>query len=79
MLVEDIGQGQCSLIVDESTEKSCTKELGIVRYFARKSDSFATRFSGLVPITDTPANGIFLALKSFLDSCNVEHVTACWY
>lgn len=73
MLLEDIGQQPYSLILDESTDRSCTKELGVVvRYFSDRTGDFVTQFLGLIPISDASAHGIFLALKSFLELCKLN-------
>lgn len=73
MLLEDIGEQPYSLIVDESTDISCEKELGVVvRYFSKRANDFLTRFLGLISITDASATGMFNELKSFLESCNLD-------
>lgn len=77
MLLEDIGEQPYSLIIDESTDISCEKEMGVVvRFFSMKADDFQTRFLGLIPITDASANGMFVELKSFLELCHLD-LTKC--
>lgn len=64
---------QYSLIVDESTDVSCTKELAVVaRFFSRSEKDFLTAFLGLVPVTDASAEGLFSELKALLDACKLN-------
>ncbi|KAL3205574.1 hypothetical protein MRX96_040752 [Rhipicephalus microplus] len=72
-LLKDMTAAQYSLIVDESTDVSCTKELAVVaRFFYRSKRDFLTAFLGLVPVTDASAEGLFSELKALLDACKLN-------
>nr|XP_037270232.1 uncharacterized protein LOC119161823 [Rhipicephalus microplus] len=72
-LLKDMTAAQYSLIVDESTDVSCTKELAVVaRFFSRSKRDFLTAFLGLVPVTDASAEGLFSELKALLDACKLN-------
>ncbi|XP_064488440.1 uncharacterized protein LOC135400538 [Ornithodoros turicata] len=72
-LLADMTGSKYSLIIDESTDVSSTKELAVVsRYFSYGRSKFCTSFLGLIPVYDASATGIFSSLKAFLDSCNIS-------
>lgn len=46
--------------MDESTDISCEKELGVgICYFSKRVNDFLTLFLGLISITDASATGMF--------------------
>ncbi|XP_047543248.1 uncharacterized protein LOC125075583 [Vanessa atalanta] len=75
-LIEDIGQQkyrQYSLIIDESTDISTSKQLGIViRYFSRKLKKVVSSFLSLEPLKTSDAVGIVEALFSCLQKYGLD-------
>ncbi|XP_047039292.1 uncharacterized protein LOC124644115 [Helicoverpa zea] len=66
-LIKDIGQQKYSLIIDESTDISTSKQLGIViRYFSRKLKKVVSSFLALEQLETSDAVGIVKALLSCL-------------
>ncbi|XP_068227734.1 uncharacterized protein [Palaemon carinicauda] len=66
-LEEDIGDRKYSILLDESTDISVVKYLGLaIHYFSEKSQKLVSTFLHLAPLEDCDANGIVHALKSSL-------------
>ncbi|CAG9792674.1 unnamed protein product [Diatraea saccharalis] len=66
-LKQDIGSGKFSLLLDESTDISITKYLGLVIiYYSLKAKKITTSFLKLAPLTECTADGIVSALKDTL-------------
>ena len=66
-LVRDIGDSPYALIVDEATDVSVSKFLGIcVRYHSKKRKRFVTDFLGMVQVTDCTGKGLSDATKEYL-------------
>ncbi|CAH2108899.1 unnamed protein product [Euphydryas editha] len=66
-LIKDIGEQKYSLIIDESTDISTSKQLGIViRYFSRKLKKVVSLFLALEQLETSDAIGIVKALLSCL-------------
>jgi len=52
-VLEDVGDSDYALIVDEATDVSATKFMGVcIRYFSKKREEMITDFFGIVPVTD---------------------------
>lgn len=69
-LVDDFKDKKFAIIVDESTDISCMKNLAImVRYFSEKEKNVATRFLCLMPITDASGEKIFEAMNTAITEC----------
>ncbi len=67
-LLEDLKDQSYSLIIDESTDIGMDKQLCvIVRYFSHKRSCIVTTFLGIIPLECGTAEGIFTALRQFLD------------
>lgn len=66
-------QQKYSLIIDESTDISTSKQLGIViRYFSRKLKNFVSSFLALEPLKTSDATGIVEALLSCLQKYGLD-------
>ncbi|XP_068210356.1 E3 SUMO-protein ligase KIAA1586-like [Palaemon carinicauda] len=66
-LKEDIGDRKYSILLDESTDISVVKYLGLaIHYFSENSQKLVSTFLHLAPLEDCDANGIVHALKSSL-------------
>ncbi|KAH9366341.1 hypothetical protein HPB48_006207 [Haemaphysalis longicornis] len=62
-----------SLIVDESTDVSCTRELAVVqRSRSRNAGECTAPFLALVPSYDASADGLFPDLKALLSNCDLD-------
>lgn len=58
-IVSDLGDQEYSLLIDESTDISVSKILGVsIRYFSRSLKNIISTFLGLVQIEDGTANSI---------------------
>lgn len=72
-LVEDIGDGPYSLIIDESTDVSVAKYMAIcIRYFSPKQKNIITDFLGIIIITDASALSLYEELTSYLKNINLS-------
>lgn len=66
-LKEDIGDRKYSVLLDESTDISVLKYLGLaIVYFSEQSRQLVSTFLHLAPLHECDANGIVRALKSSL-------------
>lgn len=66
-LVRDIGESPYALIVDEATDVSVSKFLGMcVRFFSKERKHFVTDFLGLVLVRDCTGKGLSDATKEYL-------------
>ncbi|XP_040077359.1 uncharacterized protein LOC120849243 [Ixodes scapularis] len=73
LLVADIGDSKYSLIIDEATDVSTTKLLGVVvRYFSAAQKSIVTTFLALIELDDGTAVTIVKALKSLLTRMGLD-------
>ncbi len=67
-LLEDVGNGPYSLIVDESTDVTTKKQLCIViRYYSKKLSRIISTFAGMINIVAGDSLTIANALFKFLD------------
>ncbi|KAK4294470.1 hypothetical protein Pmani_032903 [Petrolisthes manimaculis] len=72
-LRQDIGGSRYSLLIDESTDISVVKILGItVRYFSKGLQKIVSTYLGLVEIADGTAVSIVLAIKNLLQNVELE-------
>lgn len=72
-IVTDLGDQEYSLLLDESTDISVVKLLGIsIRYFSRSSKKIISTFLGLVEIEDGSANSIVNGIKQVLLRLNIN-------
>lgn len=66
-LLDDVGDSPYALIVDEVTDCSITKFMGIcIRYFSKKRSEMVTDFLGLVQVTGCTGKQLSDALKGYL-------------
>ncbi|CAG9789188.1 unnamed protein product [Diatraea saccharalis] len=66
-IVSDSRDQQNSLLLDESTDISVSKLLGIsIRYYSRSSITIISTFLGLVELEDGTANNIVNGIKEIL-------------
>ncbi|KAK3914514.1 Protein ZBED8 [Frankliniella fusca] len=66
-LVKDIGNSKYSCIVDECTDNSVSKFMGVaVSYFSLKKKRMITDFLGLVQVTECSGKTLALAFKEYL-------------
>lgn len=69
MLFEDIGSQKYSVLLDESTDLSVSKLLGIViRYFSCRQNKVVSAFLALEPLSNADARGIVTALVNCLQA-----------
>lgn len=72
-LINDLKKSRFSLIIDESTDVGQEKQLCIVvRYYSSLLKRIVTTFLGIISITHGNADGIFNALKSFLEKNGLD-------
>ncbi|XP_068205152.1 uncharacterized protein [Palaemon carinicauda] len=72
-LREDIGDAKYSLIIDESTDISVVKLLGVViRYFSQKLQKIISTHLGLVEIESGTAASIVCAIKKLLEDVDLN-------
>ncbi|XP_029443390.1 uncharacterized protein LOC115083609 [Rhinatrema bivittatum] len=72
-LVQDISKVPYSLIVDESTDVSSTKQLCVVvRYFSRALNRMVSTFLGLIDLESETADGIASSVLGFLKKLNLD-------
>ncbi|CAG5090636.1 Similar to ZNF862: Zinc finger protein 862 (Homo sapiens) [Cotesia congregata] len=73
-LKNDIGTGKFSLLLDESTDISISKYLGIVIiYYSSALKKIITTFLKLAELSSCDANGIISALKNTLTEFNLNY------
>ncbi|KAH8036852.1 hypothetical protein HPB51_006121 [Rhipicephalus microplus] len=73
LLVADIGDSKYSLIIDEGTDISITKLLGVVvRYFSAARKSIVTTFLALIELDDGTAVTIVRALENLLTRMGLD-------
>lgn len=66
-LIDDIGEQDYSIILDESTDVSTIKYMAYcVRYFSRSLDQFVTDFLGFDEVFTATAESLFKNFKEFL-------------
>ncbi|KAK5925672.1 hypothetical protein CgunFtcFv8_018179 [Champsocephalus gunnari] len=69
-LVADVADQRFSLLLDESTDVSVSKYLGVVmRYFSNTRQTIVSTFLGLVQLEGGDARSIAQALVAFLEKC----------
>lgn len=70
-IVKDLGDREYSLLLDESTDISVVKMLGVsIRYFSRSLKRIISTFLGLVAIEDGTAISIVKGIKGLLTGIN---------
>ncbi|CAI5669915.1 unnamed protein product [Oreochromis niloticus] len=69
-LVADVGDQRFSLLLDESTDISVSKYLGVViRYFSNTKQTIVSTFLGLVELEGGDARSIARLVVGFLEKC----------
>ncbi|KAL0152560.1 hypothetical protein M9458_008748, partial [Cirrhinus mrigala] len=72
-LVADVGDQRFSLLLDESTDISVSKYLGVViRYFSDTKQTVVSTFLGLVELEGGDARSIACAVVGFLVKCGLK-------
>lgn len=72
-LRNDIGDSKYSLLIDESTDISVSKYLGIsIRYFSENTKTVITTYLSLEPLENGTADGILDALQNCLKNYNLD-------
>ncbi|CAG5037093.1 unnamed protein product [Parnassius apollo] len=72
-LLDDIGYQKFSIIMDESTDVSVSKHLGLViRYYSAAQERIVSIFLELVSIGSADARGIVNGLVSCLENYNLD-------
>jgi hypothetical protein len=72
-LLQDIGSSVYSLIIDESTDISVVKMLGvIIRYVSRDKKKIISTYLGLLPLADGTAATIVATLDSYLQEIRLS-------
>lgn len=72
-LVADIGDNKFSLLLDESTDISVSKYLGVViRYFSEIKTQVVSTYLGLIELAAGDARAIVTALMGFLAKCGLK-------
>lgn len=73
VLVRDLGDSKYSLLLDESTDISVSKYLGVViRYFSDREGKVISTFLGLVYLDKADATTIAKAVSDLLKSCEIK-------
>jgi len=73
VLLGDLGSNKYSLLLDESTDISVSKYLGVViRYFSPRAGEVILTFLGLVYLEKADATTIAKALSDLLAACGIE-------
>ncbi|CAH2084734.1 unnamed protein product [Euphydryas editha] len=73
LLIKDIGKGPYSLILDESTDISVTKQLGvIIKYLSEERSEIVSTFLGLQQLQSSNAKSIVDALISLISDLNLD-------
>ena len=71
-LVADVGEQHFSLLLDEATDISVSKYLGVViRYFSETKGTVVSTFLGLVELEGGDAHSIARAVVAFLEKCSL--------
>ncbi|CAK1582754.1 unnamed protein product [Parnassius mnemosyne] len=71
----DISNNSYSLIIDESTDVSVNKYLGVViKYFSNTRNEIVSTFLGLVGLESADAEGIVTAITAILEDFNLENL-----
>lgn len=74
----DIQDNYFSLILDESTDISVTKLLGvIIRYFSNMSNSFVSRYLTLIELQSGTADGILQGIENAIRDFNLDFKKLC--
>lgn len=68
-IVEDIGDGYFSIMVDECRDASCKEQMALVLRYVNKEGYVIERFLGIIHVTDTCS----LSLKEALESLLATH------
>lgn len=72
-LIKDIGDGSYSLIIDESTDISIIKYLGIIiKYYSKKTKSIVTTYLKLADIVECNALALVECILSTLEDFNLN-------
>lgn len=72
-LVEDVGDCWYALIIDEATDISVNKFMGIcIRYFSKRRGRMVTDFLGIVQVTSCTGLDLAIALKDYLKFVRLE-------
>ena len=72
-LIKDVGDGYYSLLIDESTDITVNKMLGIaIRYYSQDNMRIVSTFLGLIHIQDGTAECIVLAIKKILSDVKLK-------
>ena len=67
-LLRDVGDSHYALIVDEATDLSCTKFMGVcIRYFSRSQRKMVTDFLSIIPVSDCTGKALAEALIAYLN------------
>lgn len=73
MITSYVGDKKFSLLLDESTDVSVSKYLGVViRYFSAKKRTLVSTFLGLAELEAGDAKSIATAIVEFLEKCNLK-------
>ncbi|KAI8116121.1 Zinc finger protein 862 [Lucilia cuprina] len=73
LLIDDISDSKFSLIIDESTDITIEKYLGIViRYYSKTNKNIVSTFLQLCPLEDGSAQGITSAILNVLKEFNLN-------
>lgn len=73
LLIKDIGTSPFSLILDESTDVSVTKQLGVViKYLNEERNEIVSTFLGLQQLTSANARSIVDALISLINDLKLD-------
>ena len=73
ILREDVGDSHYSILIDESTDITVTKLLGVVmRYFSKSLERIVSTHLGLVNVEDGCAQSIVNAIKQLLHSMKLN-------
>lgn len=68
-LLDDIGNQKFSILLDESTDVSVSKHLGLViRYYSNTQEKIVSSFLELIPIETADAQGIVNGLVACLEN-----------
>lgn len=79
-LIADVQGKRFSLIVDESTDVSTTKQLCvIIRYFSQVEKTILTAFVDLIPVVHTTADDLFNAIRNCLNEINLDLANCVGY
>ncbi|KAK3926574.1 General transcription factor II-I repeat domain-containing protein 2 [Frankliniella fusca] len=74
-LIRDIGQSKYSLIVDEVTDITVIKIMGVcVRYYSKSKKCFATDFLGLLQVHSGTGENLAKAVLEYLDKIGLPYM-----